>query len=147
MLLPERKDPAGSVSGLCGLVPACREFHVSTVTKHSLVAFIREIQITSELGKCTAVRWRENTVFRIKLCCLCQCRGSGVVRECLYHLLGCLCSKSSCLHAKVNWVRGADSQECSSTEAFEVSKCSASLQQKSLLKSTGMVCETRELFL
>lgn len=46
---------------------------MSTATKHKLVAFIRKIQITSELGKCTAVRWRENTKFKIKLCCLCQC--------------------------------------------------------------------------
>lgn len=110
MLLQERKNPIGSVSGLCGLVPACRGFYMSTVTKHKLVAFIREIRITSELGKCTAVRWRENTEFKIKLCCLCQCTVSGVVRGCLYQLLGCLCSKSSCVHEKVNWVRGADSK-------------------------------------
>lgn len=102
MLQQERKDAGGSVSGLNGLEPACQEFHVNTVTKHRHVAFIREIQITSELGKCTAVRWRENTRFKIKLYCLCQCTGSGVVRECLYQLLGCLCSKSSCVHEKVN---------------------------------------------
>lgn len=46
---------------------------MSTVTKHRLVAFIREIQMTTELGKCTAVRWRENTEFKIKFCSLGQC--------------------------------------------------------------------------
>lgn len=51
---------------------------MSTVTKEKLVAFIREIQITSELGKCTAVRWRENIEFKIKLYCLCQAVALGL---------------------------------------------------------------------
>lgn len=46
VLLQERKEPTGSVGGLCALVPACWESHVSTATKHRVVAFVREIQIT-----------------------------------------------------------------------------------------------------
>jgi len=63
MLLQERKDASGSVSGLCAFVPACLESHVSTVTKHGVVAFIREIRVTSEFGKCAVVRGRENTQY------------------------------------------------------------------------------------
>ena len=46
-----------------GCVPALWDSCVSTATKHKVVAFIREIQITSELGKCTIVRGRENTQY------------------------------------------------------------------------------------
>lgn len=73
MLLQERKEPAGSVGGLC-LLGVC---HVSTATKHRVVGFIREIQINSELGKLHyCERKREHTVLKMKLCWPRQCTDS-----------------------------------------------------------------------